>query len=164
MVAIVGYTALHWRGLSSIPPAYLWQIAFMAANSVLFLIGLAIFENRRNEFALRVNDHHVELFAGDRKLATSTLADVIASGTALLIGSRQIYYRPMGAANLRGATIFDEALLQQALLARLPESNLVTNFGMFKALLQRNALVKAAFVVFVLGAAYEVAKSALKLV
>ncbi|MDP3760271.1 MAG: hypothetical protein Q8R01_07130 [Ramlibacter sp.] len=98
---------------------------------------------------LRITANRVGLFRRGKLLAEAVLSDVYASRKALLIGRTYLVYH-LGSAQLgKIPPMFDAALLERALLARLPAANMLDDRRMQTAMLKRQpaliALVAATF-------------------
>jgi hypothetical protein len=98
---------------------------------------------------LRITANRVGLFRRGRLLAEAVLSDVYASRKALLVGRKYLVYRLDNAQLGKIPPMFDTALLERALLARLPAANLLDDRRMQKAVMKRQpaliALVAATF-------------------
>ena len=94
---------------------------------------------------LRVTSNRVGLFRGGKLLAEAVLSDVYASRKALLVGRTYLVYRLDGARLGKVPPMFDTALLEGALLARLPAANLLDDRRMQAAMMKRQPALVALF-------------------
>jgi hypothetical protein len=86
---------------------------------------------------LRITANRVSLFRRGKLLAEAVLDDVLASRKALLIDRAYLVWR-LGDAQLgKIPPMFDSALLERALLARLPPANLLDDRRMQAAMVKR---------------------------
>ena len=94
---------------------------------------------------LRVTANRVGLFRRGKLLTDAALGDVMASRKALLIGRAYLVYRLDNAQLGKIPPMFDSALLERALLARLPASNLLDDRRMQTAMMKRQPALLVLF-------------------
>lgn len=124
-----------------------WMI-YLQLGSVFVVtaaVALVAFRDLLSPRELRITANRAGMFRRGKCLAEAMLADVFASGNALLIGRHYIVYRMAKPGWGRIPPMFDTELLERALLARLPPSNLKDDRGMHAALLKRQPLLLVLF-------------------
>jgi hypothetical protein len=106
-------------------------------------VGVTVFNFRdlHSPRELRITANRVGVFRRGKCLAEAVLADVFASRQVLLIGRSVIAYQLASPRLGKVPAMFDIALLQQALLARLPAANLLNDRGMQAAMLKRQPVL-----------------------
>jgi len=110
-------------------------------------IGVAVF-NFRDLYSpreLRVTASRVGIFRRGKCLAEAVLADVFASRKVLLIGRSVVVYQLANPQLGKIPAMFDIALLDRALLARLPPANLMNDRGMQAAMMKRQPVLVVLF-------------------
>jgi hypothetical protein len=135
--------------LSKVSWQFWLQAVGMAALPPIAIAWTYWFGGRRS---LQVTVDTVRWRSGERTLAEAPLHAVLASGNALLIGTRMLLLRQRTRARKPGTPMFDAALIEQSILARLPRENLVDDAALTREMLERNVYLKALIVAAIVGA------------
>jgi hypothetical protein len=101
--------------------------------------------------SLQVSQDAVRWLSGERTIAEAPLREVLASSNALLIGTQMLMIRQRTRVGKAGTPMFDAALVEQSILARLPRENLVDNAALTREMLRRNVWLKALVVAAIVG-------------
>lgn len=98
----------------------------LVVSGVTAAIGFLLWRAKSVPIGLKVFEFHVELVKGARQIGSAPLGDVLASPFQVLVGRHSVAYAQPAGLSKTTTCIFDQVLLDKALLSRLPQKNLVS--------------------------------------
>ena len=145
MIGVVGVVWMYFVSRAQLDLSKLaWQTWVQLFGVLaLPLVGAGLY-GLGGKNTLLVSEATILWLKGKREVVNVPLSTVWASGNGLLLGKRLfMFHRPARTlAKKSGTWMFDSKLVQQAILARLPEEHLVDDAALQRELLKRNVYLK----------------------
>ena len=98
----------------------------LTVSGITAAIGLLLWRAKSVPVSLKVFEFHVELVKGVKQIGSAPLGDVLASPFQVLVGRHSVAYVQHKGLLKPPLALFNQALLDQTLLSRLPQKNLVS--------------------------------------
>ena len=98
----------------------------LTVSGIAAAIGLLLWRAKSVPVSLKVFEFHVELVKGAKQISSAPLGDVLASPFQVLVGRHSVAYAQHKGLFKSPLALFNQALLDQTLLSRLPQKNLVS--------------------------------------
>jgi hypothetical protein len=150
VLATVAVLAWLWSRVDGPLPRMVWlQIFGMTALMPVAIV--AVWRSAARQ-SLRVSADAVCWLNGERAVAEAPLREVYASSNALLIGAKMLILRQPAWTGKPGVSMFDAALIERSILARLPPANLVDGAALHREMFKRNVYLKLLVVATIVAA------------
>jgi hypothetical protein len=128
-----------------------WVLWLQLIGVVVAPLAVVVIQVLAPKNSLQVFKDNVRWLKGERTVAEVPLQSIFASASALLIGSRLLMTRRRANFVKPGPWLFDPALIQRAILARLPTENLLDDVALQRKMFERNLRLKALVVAVIAG-------------